>query len=394
MPEDVKNMISVMGKRVAKLVPYVALLSGIVVWSYLNSIGRVDIFPDILSFNAGLMSVLVSVMIFALAISMTLVIPSFILIVIKSTYEKNSRAVNVLSKLPAVSLCLSILYLAMIFIPFIPEVAKVTKGYEPGIVLIVSIILFLSFCFVFLTLMRNFKWNKDDGVISNIGSFIGHTLVNLFGIFSATLSISIPISFLMQSSKGESTTAVIFALLFMIAFSFLTFFPSIIYFASTGKTKSNIVSVVHQISLAIVGAVLLTFLFFPNIATIFIYSSLNAIGLVSKTPHFYLINGEKYKPAMFHKTSWNTQVLSDMGEHFYIKGVNVFSVESKNLICPIAVVKIRDETYKRDYVSFVPFADSKKIAELKKMTRDCLVLDDVDIQQWDTLFDDNGKVRE
>ncbi|MGG9110301.1 hypothetical protein ACQ9A2_18740, partial [Raoultella ornithinolytica] len=62
--------------------------------------------------------------------------------------------------------------------------------------------------------------------------------------------------------------------------------------------------------------------------------------------------------------------------------------------CPMAVVKIRDETYERDYVSFVPFADSKKIAELKKMTKDCLVLDDGDIQQWDTLFDDNGKVRE
>ena len=394
MPEDVKNMLSATGKRVAKLIPYVVLLSGVVVWSYLNSIGRVDIFPDILSFNAGLMSILVSVMVFALAISLTLIVPSFILIVIKSTYEKNSRAVSVLSKLPAACLCLSILYLAMVFIPFIPEVAKVTKGYEPGIVLIVSIILFLSFCFVFLTLMRNFKWNKDDGVISNIGVFIGHTLVNLFGTFSATLSISIPISFLMQSSKGESTTAVIFALLFMIAFSFLTFFPSIIYFTSMERTKCSIVSAIHQISLAIVGVVLVTFLFFPNVSTIFIYSSLNAIGLVSKTPHFYLINGEKYKPAMFHKTSWDTQVLSDMGEHFYIKGVSVFSVESKNLICPMAVVKIRDETYERDYVSFVPFADSKKIAELKKITKDCLILDDVDIQQWDTLFDDNGKVRE
>ncbi len=81
-------MLSATGKRVAKLIPYVVLLSGVVVWSYLNSIGRVDIFPDILSFNAGLMSILVSVMVFALAISMTLIVPSFILIVIKSTYEK------------------------------------------------------------------------------------------------------------------------------------------------------------------------------------------------------------------------------------------------------------------------------------------------------------------
>ncbi len=77
----------------------------------------------------------------------------------------------------------------------------------------------------------------------------------------------------------------------------------------------------------------------------------------------------------------------------YLSDIGCLEIQGASL-CPMAVVKIRDETYERDYVSFVPFADSKKIAELKKMTKDCLVLDDGDIQQWDTLFDDNGKVRE
>jgi len=181
----------------------------------------------------------------------------------------------------------------------------------------------------------------------------------------------------------------------MTAFAFLTFFPSIIYFGNMGKfnLKVNVISIIHQISLAIMGVVLVTFLFFPNVSTIFIYSSLNAIGIVSKVPHYYLVNGNKYKPAMFHKASWDTRILPGMGDDFYIKGVNVFSVENKNLICPVAVVNVRDETYQRDYVSFIPFADNGKVADLKKMTRDCLTLEDGDIQQWDTLFDGQGNIK-
>ncbi|WP_318390553.1 hypothetical protein [Enterobacter sp.] len=395
MSEEIRNMFKTIGRRIVNLVPYVTLLSGVIVWSYLNSIGRVDIFPDILSFNAGLISIIISTVIFALAISITLVVPSSVLIFIHSAYEKNSRAECVLSKLPMVCLCLSILYLMMVFIPFIPEVAIITKGYLPGINKIVLAILASSFCLVFLILIRNVERDRKSSIKKNISIFIGHTVVNTFAIFAATLSISIPISFLMQSSKGESTFAIIFALIFMTAFAFLTFFPSIIYFGNMGKfnLKVNVISIIHQISLAIMGVVLVTFLFFPNVSTIFIYSSLNAIGIVSKVPHYYLVNGNKYKPAMFHKASWDTRILPGMGDDFYIKGVNVFSVENKNLICPVAVVNVRDETYQRDYVSFIPFADNGKVADLKKMTRDCLTLEDGDIQQWDTLFDGQGNIK-
>lgn len=109
----------------------------------------------------------------------------------------------------------------------------------------------------------------------------------------------------MQSSKGESSLAIIFALIFMAVFVFLAFFPAKIYFVNVEKAKAklSILSTIHQLSLATVGVILLTFLFFPNLSTIFIYSSLNAIGMVSKTPHFYMVNGEKYKPSMFYKES-------------------------------------------------------------------------------------------
>jgi len=82
-----------------------------------------------------------------------------------------------------------------------------------------------------------------------------------------------------------------------------------------------------------------------------------------------------------------------MGEDFYIKGVNVFSVEGKNLICPIDVVKVRDEMYQRDCMSFIPSSDSKKLSELKKRAMNCLILEEGDIKQWDTLFDDKENAK-
>ncbi|HBC9521100.1 TPA: hypothetical protein KFM62_005274 [Escherichia coli] len=395
MSEKMNNMLKVTGERIVKAIPYVAIVSGVVVWSYLNSIGRVDIFPDVISFSAGLISILISTTIFALAISITLIVPSSVLIFARSSYEKNTDAESVLRKQPAACLILSVLYLCMIYIPFIPTVDKFLHGYKPGMIKITIVIFILSFSFVFLTLMRNFAGSNNTSRFKNSITFVWHTIINTIVTVGAILSISIPISFLMQSSKGENSLAIIFALIFMAAFAFLAFFPAIIYFVNVekAKTKLSILSTIHQLSFATVGVVLLTFLFFPNLSTMFIYSSLNAIGMVSKIPHFYMVNGEKYKPAMFYKEAWDTRVLSCTGENFYIKGVNVFSVESKNLICPVDVVKVRDETYQRDYVSFIPSTDKNKIDELKKRTRDCLILEDGDIQQWDALFDEQGKVK-
>ncbi|WNN53247.1 hypothetical protein RIN66_04070 [Hafnia alvei] len=396
MPEEIKTTLYEWGKKIVAMIPYMTLLSGLVIWIYLNSLGRVDIFSDVISFNAGLVSILISMIVFAFFISVMLTMPSTILISIHSAYERNTQAESILTRLPVVCLFLSILYLLIVFIPFVPFIYRHTGGYELGVPFICMIILALSFSFVFLTLMCNFKWDKNHSIINGIFTFLFHTVINTVLTCFTALSISIPISFLMQSSKGENTLAIIFALVFMTIFAVFSFFPAIVYFNSSEvkSTKLNIISLARQLLLTILMTVFSISLFFPNLPTMFIYSSLSAIGIVSKTPHFYLVNGEKYKPAMFYKESWNTRVLPDIGDNFYIKGVNVFSVDDKNLICPEEVVKIKNDTEKRDYASFIPLADKHNVARLKEVTKDCLVLLDDDIHQWDTLFDNKGEVKQ
>ncbi|WP_310608021.1 hypothetical protein [Buttiauxella brennerae] len=395
MPEAVKAVLYGWGEKVIQIIPYMTLLSGMVIWTYLNSLGRVDMFSDALSFNSGLVTILVSTIVFAVIISIILTIPSSMLIFMRLAYENNSKAECVLTKLPAACMLLSISFLFMVFIPFIPEVEVVTHGYRLDTALIFTIVLVLSFLFVFLTLMRNYECDKKYGMVKNTVVFIFQAVFNTLIVFISTLSISVPISLLMQSSKGENTFAICIALLFMIVFTVLALFPASVYFVSFDNKKgiSNITSKIHQLSLSVFIVILFMFFVFPNLSTMFIYSSLNAIGVVSKSPHFYLVSGEKYKPAMFFKGSWDTRTPPDVGDNFYIKGVNVFSIDDKNLICPEEIVKIKNNIDKRDYASFIPLVDKKSVTRLKELAKDCVILLDDDIHQWDTLFDNNGGIK-
>ncbi|MDK9606078.1 hypothetical protein [Lelliottia wanjuensis] len=129
MSDEIKHMFKSMGEEIVRLAPYVTLLSGLVVWDYLHSIGRVDIFPQVLSFNAGLISIHISTTIFALGISMMLIIPSSILIFVRSAYEENSCAERVLIK--RIEVCESVFGLNLTKQQNIPD-SPVSSPYSGG----------------------------------------------------------------------------------------------------------------------------------------------------------------------------------------------------------------------------------------------------------------------
>ncbi|HBV5644131.1 TPA: hypothetical protein MD159_004279, partial [Klebsiella pneumoniae] len=78
--EELKEIFQKISKKVVKLIPYLTILSGLMVWSYLNNIGRLDLLIDSFSINIGLVSLLISAVVLSLAIAITLILPSSILI--------------------------------------------------------------------------------------------------------------------------------------------------------------------------------------------------------------------------------------------------------------------------------------------------------------------------
>ncbi|HDE1039794.1 TPA: hypothetical protein PCG32_000126 [Klebsiella pneumoniae] len=74
--EELKEIFQKISKKVVKLIPYLTILSGLMVWSYLNNIGRLDLLIDSFSINIGLVSLLISAVVLSLAIAITLILPS------------------------------------------------------------------------------------------------------------------------------------------------------------------------------------------------------------------------------------------------------------------------------------------------------------------------------
>lgn len=395
--EGIKLWLAPLSKIIIKLIPYMTIVSGVIIWAYLNNIGRMDLFNDALSLDAGLISLLISALFLSVFIAIALVLPSYILILFRINNNK-SLDTPLTSAMPVISLLLSIAFLCLVFLPYTDPVDRWLNGYKfstERIALIILIIIVIICC---ISTIINYDFSHKSLKLKTFFKETACTALNIFILFISILSISIPVSLLLKASKGEDTKSILFTLFFLIIFSFFTFLPSMVFYRDIGKKRINKIDEnaaqnIKNCALTVMFSVFSIIIISPGISTIFVYSSLSSIGLIDKKPHYFKVSGENYKPAMFPASIWETQILSDMGGDFYIKGANLFSPGSTNLICPLYIVNLRDDAYKNNFSTFLPSNDEKKIDCLKKLTKTCVVLDDSDVQFWDTLFDATGQIQ-
>ncbi|EPJ8509237.1 hypothetical protein M2063_001673 [Klebsiella pneumoniae] len=78
-------------------------------------------------------------------------------------------------------------------------------------------------------------------------------------------------------------------------------------------------------------------------------SSLYSIGVIDNKNHYFLIDGEKYKPDMFPQNTWKTSTTDKIGPDFFIYGIRMFSAGNKNLICPDSVGSFKREINGTNY---------------------------------------------
>ncbi|MGG5965027.1 hypothetical protein ACQSED_26035 [Salmonella enterica] len=394
--DEIKSLLVPLSRIVINLIPYMTIVSGVIIWAYLKNIGRMDLFVDAISLNAGLISLLFSALFLSVFISIALVLPSYILILFK--INNNTNDSHLTSATPVISLLLSIAFLCLVFLPYTGFVDRWLNGYKfpiENIMFIIFIAIALICC---ISTIINYDFNGKNSKFKVFFKEVAYTTLNTFILFISILSISIPISLLLKASKGEDTASILFALLFMIIFAFFTFLPAMVFYHDIEKQRTNkldesVSKNIKNCAFTVMFSIFSITFIFPNISTVFVYSSLSSIGLIDKKPHYFKVSGENYKPAMFPASIWKTQTPSDIGDDFYIKGANLFSPGSTNLICPLYIVNLRDSAYQNDFSTFIPTNDEKKINYLKKMTKSCVVLDDPDVRLWDTLFDAAGQIK-
>lgn len=393
---EIKSLLVPLSKIIINLIPYMTIVSGVIIWAYLKNIGRMDLFVDALSLNAGLVSLLFSALFLSAFISIALVLPSYILILFKINNNTNDSRLS--SATPVISLLFSIAFLCLVFLPYTGFVERWINGYKFSIESIIFIILIAIVIICCISTIINYDFSNKNSKLKVFFKEVAYTTLNIFILFISILSISIPVGLLLRASKGEDTASILFALLFMIIFVFFTFLPAMVFYRDIEKQRINkldesVSKNIRNCSFTVIFSIFSITFIFPGISTVFVYSSLSSIGLIDKKPHYFKVSGENYKPAMFPASIWKTQTPSDMGNDFYIKGANLFSAGSTNLICPLYIVNLRDSAYQNDFSTFIPTNDEKKINYLKKMTKTCVVLDDPDVRLWDTLFDAAGQIK-
>lgn len=393
---EIKSLLVPLSKIIINLIPYMTIVSGVIIWAYLKNIGRMDLFVDALSLNAGLVSLLFSALFLSAFISIALVLPSYILILFKINNNTNDSRLS--SATPVISLLFSIAFLCLVFLPYTGFVERWINGYKFSIESIIFIILIAIVIICCISTIINYDFSNKNSKLKVFFKEVAYTTLNVFILFISILSISIPVGLLLRASKGEDTASILFALLFMIIFVFFTFLPAMVFYRDIEKQRINkldesVSKNIRNCSFTVIFSIFSITFIFPGISTVFVYSSLSSIGLIDKKPHYFKVSGENYKPAMFPASIWKTQTPSDMGNDFYIKGANLFSAGSTNLICPLYIVNLRDSAYQNDFSTFIPTNDEKKINYLKKMTKTCVVLDDPDVRLWDTLFDAAGQIK-
>ncbi|QLK60362.1 hypothetical protein GE278_06080 [Enterobacteriaceae bacterium Kacie_13] len=380
------------------IIPYLIIISGAVVWRYLSGIGRADLLLDAFSINIGLISLLFSALIFGTGIIVLLVLPS-VLLVGYHFIRKDRPGGYEMSSVPCYCIGLSIIVILINFLPSIPWVSDLVNGHKISSVKIINIIITLAIAFSIVNTLRYYVVKAGSGwlhVMWVVIQYLFEILVLSLFIFFSASSIFYPLMIVLKTSSVESTLVFLYWLAFMIAFILISYMPCLFYFyleKIKNKNKKNTLLIMQGVSFAaLFSSVVLMFLF-PMILNAFIYSSLNSVGIVSSVPHYYSIDAGKYDVKMFPKSIWATQSLDGEQPKVFIHAFSLFSIGTINLLCPNYILNLKEEAYKVNFNHFPPSYDNKKIFYFKKMVQGCLVFEDTDIKQWDTLFDAKGKIK-
>ncbi|ELY5879652.1 hypothetical protein SNO06_002353 [Cronobacter sakazakii] len=393
--DKLKSLAKRVGKYFVALLPYSTLLSGAIIWSYLTSIGRLDLLMGAFSFNIGLVSLLISAAVFSLATALTLVLPSAILLAHREINPGDpERYFN--KGLPWICFSVSFFYLTLVFLPHTTLVKKLTGDYVFSVekILLITALFatLLVICFNFGFLLRPLKPGKWQRVWLVL-MWAGVLIANTFFILLPRLSISIPAGFLIHSSRGEGSWAVVFAWVFISLFSLLAFLPAIVHYSQKSDAQNNSGAIKNFFVTAFIAIVFIVLLF-PTLWSTLVFGSLVSIGLVDTQPHYYRVDDEKFSPALFPQTVWQTQEMPGRDEKaFFIRGVNLFSTGSVNLICPAYIVKLRAQATARDYANFIPGNNEASVRYFRQMMKGCVAFETGEIRRWDTLFDANGAIK-
>lgn len=170
------------------------------------------------------------------------------------------------------------------------------------------------------------------------------------------------------------------ALLLVIIVSLFTMFPAVAWFST--PQERGVLYKYRDAFVTMIATLFIIFTLFRPFSDIVVGSSLRLIGIVDWNPHHYFLSNDKFSEGLFPGQEWNTRTYHAIPNRFFITGVPIFMLGNFQLICPVAVLSFRERSMREDISDLSNY--QLKVEELKRYTTHCHVLSKDDVIQWGT----------
>ena len=381
----VKNFL----KFMMSLSPLYLLIGYYILWSYLDDIGRLNIFSSILDNKMTLLALMISFAFLSTSVICIIFLPSIILI--KTTFftwGSNLSRVIELRKIPLISCAISILYISsIIFLSTAIFIPQYIKAYA-FLITVVSLLplVFLSIHFMSKNRKKNHIYYINGKEFSKKYFLKEKSLISIMVLFSG-LTITLPLLFILNLSTAQSSYGVINLLVILLLSIFIAHLPAMLLLTN-GRLIPNIKEKAFSFIACTLILFTITMSLLPNFSSIVERAALKNIGIIDGEPHIYSLKKQNYSSEMFPSSIWGN-INSNNSIYIFIKGTVFLSLGEKILICPEFVTNARNKymKYNLDHLFSGSSKDNFHSSHLKQLFKSCALINKPDINQWDNIYD-------
>lgn len=359
---------------------FMTVCSIFVIWFYLSTLGRLDVFTDAIGFSSLLGIVFGFTVVAFSSFCILIFIPSLMLILIVSGYAK--------SFFNSSSIKQSIIKTAFL------------NSWSFGFIIIASFcaynvnqknkIIFLASSFILILIASYFfthwelhekKGNKPikPRIKIKTSSKIKLSLSITTPAIIQIIPFSILLSKMTFQQQDSDLIQIICVFLLFLSFATISLMPGI-QFLTEFKKSRLIRNILLTASLAASGVIILTILV-PIIPLMITNMAMSLAGIADWREHQYTIKNEVFLHSMFPGQQWNTRYYADIPDRFFITGITMFSFGDIKLICPTSVRQVQLENMKFNFKN--PEENLGKSKDFKSAAMPCFPIDKKDIKQWD-----------
>ncbi|MEH2920629.1 hypothetical protein ACFFL1_06460 [Samsonia erythrinae] len=363
----------------------VTICSISVIWFYLSSMGRLDVFGETIGFNT-LLGIVFGFTLVAFSIFCTLIfISSLMLVLVVTGYENSivpySKLKNNLSRIVLVN-SLSFGPIIIILSFLYDDVGKNGLYFFLIGIMLIAVISYLASYFIF----HRSKDNRNGKTNLNSRFFLNVMLPLALAVPSLTQII--PLSLLLpkmsfQAQDGEMVQC-ISAIIIFIIFAIISFFPGAFFISGYRKGNMQRSTIITVVTVPLCILVLSSFI--PVIPIMVTNAAMNLSGIADWRAHHYTIKNDVYPHSMFSGKLWGTHYYADIPDRFFIVGIAMFSFGDIKLICPTSIKLAHEKNMQFDPKNSKE--NQKKSETFKSAAMQCFPIDKKDIKQWDSPLSD------